>query len=117
MAAADSMIRKDKAKGVINSVALERLAKKGLGIWKAHRHCQARGDWEKPGGAKSWKTKVNHELWQRIDPALTGLDEMEFVHRKAEEEIRSQIDRETQILKARSKLAEQKGNATLLSSV
>lgn len=52
MAAADSMILKDKGKGVINSVALERLAKKGLGIWKAYRHCQARGDWENPASTK-----------------------------------------------------------------
>lgn len=114
MAAADMLLLKDRPPGAINSLAVEKLAKKGLGIFKAFRLCQSKGDWDKPSTAKNWKSKVDEELWRRTDPAVAGFDEMEFVNRAAEDEIRTEMDREAAIAKARTKLAEAKGDSRLL---
>ena len=46
---------------------------------------------------------------------MAGLDELEFVNRPAEDEIRTEMDREAAIAKARTKLAESKGNSQILS--
>jgi hypothetical protein len=116
MAAADLILLKDRPPGAINSLAVEKLAKKGLGIVKAYRLCRVKADWDKPPSAKNWKSKVDEELWRRTDPAVAGLDDLEFVNRPAEDEIRAEMDREASIAKARTKLAESKGNSSLLSS-
>jgi len=48
--------------------------------------------------------------------SAAGLDDLEFINRPAEDEIRAEMDREAVIAKARMKLAEAKGNQQLLSS-
>ena len=105
LSAIDSMLLQDQAPDTINSVALERLAKKGFGIISAFRDVERKEDWKKPGSApKGWKSKVNEELWRRIDPARAGADETSIVNRKLEEEIRGEMDRDAALLKAFSKL-------------
>ena len=116
MAAADAMLFKDRPKGLINSIALEKLAKKALGIFKAYRLCKVRSDWEQPASQKSWTSKVDEELWRRIDPAVAGIHELEVTYRKAEDEIRQEMNREASIAKARTKLSETKGNAQMLGT-
>ena len=116
MAAADAILLKDRPPGVINSIGLEEVAKKALGIFKAYRLCTTRSDWERPTGTKTWKSKVDEELWKRIDPAMAGVDDLEFTNRPAEDEIRQEMDREASIAKARTKLADTKGNAQMLGT-
>ena len=109
MSALDSMVLVDQKEGVINTVAFERLARKALGIVKAYRNCVGVGDWRRPKDAKNWHAKVDYELWKRIDPSKSGADELAFVNRRVEEEVREEVDREASVLKSRAKLAEQKG--------
>ena len=105
MSAIDSMVLQDRTPGVINSVALERLCKRGFGIVSAYRSVERKEDWKKPQqNQKNWRSKVNEELWRRIDPARSGVDELNFTNRKLEEEIRSEVDRDAAMLKAFSKL-------------
>ena len=88
-------------------MALERLAKKGFGIICAYREVERKDDWKKPpSGPSSWKSKVNEELWRRVDPGRAGADEASFTNRKLEEEIRSEVDRDAAMLKAFQKLEE-----------
>lgn len=51
MAAIDAMVLEDCSPGVVNSVALERLAKRGFGINNAYRSAERKGDWRKPANA------------------------------------------------------------------
>ena len=73
-------------------------------------------DWKKPKDAKGWESKVDYELWKRLDPQRAGLDDVQFVHREVEDEIRTEVDREASVLKSRSKLAGQKGSADNLKT-
>ena len=43
-------------------------------------------------------------MWRRGDPSRAGLEELSFVNRAAEDEIRSEVDRDAQLLKGFSKL-------------
>ena len=107
MAAIDSMILEDCSPGVVNSVALERLAKRGFGIHSAYRSVERRDDWRKAANAgKQWRSKVDEELWRRLDPAKANIDELSFVNRKVEEEIRAEVERDASILKSFAKLRE-----------
>ena len=97
----------DKSSGIINTIALEKLAKKGFGIVSAFQSVEKKEDWRRPGNAaKTWKSRVNEELWRRIDPAKGGVDEVNFTNRKLEEEIRAEVDRDAAKLKAFAKLEE-----------
>eukprot|EP00974_Lingulodinium_polyedra_P007579 721278-Lingulodinium_polyedra.AAC.1 len=73
MAAIDAMLMEDQQPGVINSVALERLAKKGYGIFCGFRDCEREDDW-RPKDKKT-KSKINEELWRRVDPARSGAED------------------------------------------
>ena len=107
----DALLLQDQTPGIINSVALERLAKKGFAITCAFKDVTKKDDWKKPPSApKSWKSKVNEELWKRIDPSRGGVDELNFANRKLEEEIRGEVDRDAAMLKAFKKLAERSGD-------
>ena len=88
-------------------LAAEKLAKKGRRIYKADRLCKVRSDWGKPANSKSWRSKIDEELWKRTDPRVAGLDDVEFINRSAEDEIRTEMDREASIANARTKLAEE----------
>ena len=108
LAAIDALLLEDSQPDVINSVALERLAKKGYGIHQAYKDCEREEDWRKTD--KKGHSKVNDELWRRLDPARAGKEDYAFVNRGLEEEIRAEVDRDASVLKAFSKLEErQKG--------
>ena len=55
---------------------------------------------------------MNEEMWRRVDPSRAGLDELSFVNRAAEDDIRTEVDRDANLLKAFAKLeARQKAGA------
>ena len=63
MAAIGSLILQDRAANVINSAALERLAKKGYAIFQACRAVRSEKDWRRPKDAKKdWRSKVDPDL-------------------------------------------------------
>ena len=85
------------------------MAKKGLGIVSAFRAVETKDHWRKPAnGGKTWKSRVDEEMWRRIDPVRGGQDELQYSNRKLEEEIRGEVDRDAQMLKAFSKLEERR---------
>jgi hypothetical protein len=111
MAAIDSLILQDRAVNIINSVALERLAKKSYAIYQSCQHVKSEKDWRKPKDAKKdWRSKVDFVLWRRLDPSKLQDDEMTFVNRQVEDEVRTEMDREASLLKARQKLEERLGS-------
>ncbi len=68
-------------------------------------------DWRKPKDAKKdWRSKVDFVLWRRLDPSKLQDDEMTFVNRQVEDEVRTEMDREAALLKARQKLEERRGS-------
>ena len=99
----DTIFLTDKTPNAINQITTERLARKIMGIKAGCQAVEKESDWKKPGNAKSWKTKVDRQMWERIDPMLNDKDHI-FVNRKAEDELRTEMDREARMLKARSKL-------------
>jgi hypothetical protein len=114
MAAIDSLILQDRAVNIINSVALERLAKKSYAIYQSCQHVKSEKDWRKPKDAKKdWRSKVDFVLWRRLDPSKLQDDEMTFVNRQVEDEVRTEMDREASLLKARQKLEERLGSDAL----
>ena len=115
MCAIDAFLMQDKTKNAINSVTLEKLGRKAFGIVKAFESVQKESDWKKTGG-KDWKSKVDFESWKRIDPSREGEEEHVFVNRVMEDDMRGEMDREAAIAKARTRLAEAKGNSQLLAS-
>ena len=107
MAAIDSMLLQDRAPDAINSISLEKLAKKGYAVQQGCRNVKKESDWRRPKtDNKNWKSKVDFILWQRLDPSRLGDDEQTFLNRDVEEEVRVEMDRDAQLLKARSKLEE-----------
>ena len=107
MTAIDALLLQDQQLGVINTTGLERLAKKAYGIVAAFKSVEKKDDWKKPvNAAKHWRSKVNEELWRRIDPARAEADDRQFSNRKLEEDIRTEVDRYAQLLKAFAKLEE-----------
>ena len=85
-------------------MALEKLAKKGYGIHQAFFDVEREEHWRKTD--KKGVRKVNDELWRRINPARSGKEDQIFVNRGLEEEIRGEVDRDAQLLKAFTKLKE-----------
>ena len=59
---------------------------------------------------KNFKSKVDKYLWKRYDPSYED-QEHAFVNRKVEDEVRAEMDRDAQLLKAKVKLAEQQKGA------
>jgi hypothetical protein len=112
MAAVDSLVIVDRQPEIINSVALERLARRGWGIAKGFQHVTCRADWQKPSGKdKSWVSKVDNETWKRVDPSREHSDvDFTFINRLAEDEVRTEMDRDAALLKARNKLEERSGS-------
>ena len=112
MTAIDIIVLQDQSPGAINSVALERLAKRAYAIVVACGSVEKLADWKKPANAgKGWRSRVNEELWRRADPERSGADEMAFTNRKVEEEIRTEVDRDAAMLKAFSKLESRRTSA------
>ena len=113
LAAVDTMILVDQTPGIINSVALERIARKALGLVRAFKDVTQERDWKRPAGTsgnKGWKSKVNWEAAKRCDPGM--VEDGEFVHREAEEEARGEIEKDASMLKAYAKIAEWRGSSS-----
>jgi hypothetical protein len=104
-AALDSILLVDQVRDAINQVNTEKMARKVLGIRSAYKDVFTKSDW-KGGRAAVWKSMVDMEAWKRTDPGL-GDQEHIFMNRKAEDEMRGEMDREASMLKALSKLSEQ----------
>jgi hypothetical protein len=102
--ALDSILLIDQVRDAINQVNTEKMARKVLGIRSAYKAVVRESDWKK-GGAKVWKSKVDMEMWRKTDPGLEDQEHI-FVNRKAEDEMRGEMDREASMLKAKLKLSE-----------
>ena len=46
---------------------------------------------------------MDKEIWKRIDPSIDDLEHV-FINRKAENEMRLEMDRDVLLMKAKSKL-------------
>ena len=103
--ALDTLFLTDKVPGAINQVTTEKLARKVMGIRSAFKHVMKMGDWKRTEGAKTWTSRVDREIWRRIDPQLEDTEHM-FINRRAEDEMRGEMDRDAALLKAKAKLAE-----------
>ena len=106
LAALDHILLHDRTPAAINAVGVEKMSRKGFGIASAFSNVNKEADWKKPAnGGKNWKSKVDYEIWKRIDPMAEDKDH-HFINRRVEDEIRTEMERETQHLKARRKLQE-----------
>ena len=101
-AALDAIFLYDQVAGAINQVGTEKLVRKVMGIKAAFNNVMKESDWKK--GPKQ-KSKVDYETWDRIDPGRKDQDHI-FVNRKVETEVRSEMERDASLLKAKAKLAE-----------
>jgi hypothetical protein len=108
-ASIDSIFLVDQTQGAINMVNVERLARKVLGIKVGYAEVNKEADWKKPANVKTWKTKVDREMWRRTDPTVDDKDHI-FMNRRAEDEMRTELDREASMLKAKAKMAERDGD-------
>lgn len=72
--------------------------------WKA---VESKADWSKPSQAKSWTSKVDFEAQKRIDPEM--IESAQFRTREMEEEMRKEVERDADLLKAKNKLVQQGG--------
>jgi hypothetical protein len=106
MAALEAILLSDRQPDCINSVALEKLARRGYGICRAFQRVSTVADWRKPKDAKGWKTRVDYETWKRLDPSRLSDDDHLFVNRRVENEVREEMDRDAAMMKARAKLAD-----------
>ena len=106
MSSLDTIFLVDKMPNAVNQVAVEKEARKAVGLVKAFKDIKSEKDWKKPSNLKEkWKSKVNWEACRRIDHSYIE-DDTEFVSRPAEEEIRGEIERDAGIFKACAKVAE-----------
>ena len=108
-AALDSILLVDQVRDSINQVNTEKMARKVLGIRSAYKAVVKESDWKK-GTAKVWKSKVDMEMWKRTDPGLEDHEHI-FVNRRAEDEMRGEMDREASMLKAKLKLSERNSSS------
>ena len=109
LSALDIMIMTDRERGLLNRVAVERLARKAYALTRAFRPVQNESDWRRPKGKEgaTWKSKMDWESARGIDPVLT--DDGAISIPSVDEEVRKEMDREASLLKARAKLDERGG--------
>ena len=108
-ASVDSIFLVDQTAGAINMINVERLARKILGIKYGFADVNKESDWKKQANAKIWKSKIDRETWRRTDPNVDDKEHI-FMNRKAEDEMRTEMDREASMLKAKAKLADRGDN-------
>ena len=99
-AALDAMFLVDRTEGAINQVGTERLVRRVMGIRAAFQDVSG---WKKKGNKK--QPKIDYETWDRMDPGRKDRDHL-FVNRRVEEELRTEMERDASMMKARAKLAE-----------
>ena len=78
--------------------------RKVFGIRGAFKDVKKESDWKASGKSKS---KIDYEMWDRIDPSRRD-EEHVFVNCKVETELRTEMEREASMLKAKMKLTENK---------
>ena len=105
MSAIDSLMLEDELPDFRNHVGTEKLCKRALGLVTAFGAVRKESDWRRPGSAKQWVSKVDWLAAKRVDPSILDTD-WNFRNRELEEEVRREMDREAQLLKARNKLEE-----------
>ena len=110
MVALDSIFLHDQTRGAINPVSVERSARKAYGIVAGYRHVHCENDWKRNPSNKSWKSRVDYETWKWTDPSMAGKDNI-LVSREVEDEQRKEMDRDAQLIKAKSKLVEASGKS------
>ena len=106
-ASMDALFLVDRVKGAINHVGTEKKARKIHGIKMAFDKVTKQSDWKKgSSNAKNWKSKIDEEMWSRYDPEKLDQTHV-FINRKAEDEVRGEMEREANLMKAKNKLLEQ----------
>jgi hypothetical protein len=104
MSGLDVVFLVDKREGAINLVSTEQACKSAKAIVVGYDLCRHESDWRRPNSAKTWKSKVEAELMKRVDPGL--LEEKPFVDRRADAEMRREMERDAALLKVKMKLEE-----------
>jgi hypothetical protein len=96
--------------GFINRVSTEYAARRAFGLQQAFKRCSRKDDWCKPKNAPaSWRSKVDWEELDRLDPRATEALPTSF--RAVENEMRSELERDALLIRAKGKLKEAAGTA------
>ena len=99
--AIDNALLEDRIPNLINSVFLEVLVREAYSIWVSFSQCRQKNDWLRPkGGQANWKSRVDFEMIQRLNPRA-GEAKADLV-KGAEQEIRIEMQRDALISKARN---------------
>ena len=106
----DKMLLVDCEPGFINRVSTEYAARRAFGLQQAFKRCSRKDDWCKPKNAPaSWRSKVDWEELDRLDPRATEALPTSF--RAVENEMRSELERDALLIRAKGKLKEAAGTA------
>ena len=104
----DRMLLVDNEPGFLNRVSSEYAARRAFGLQQAFRRCQKKDDWNRPKNAPaSWRSKVDWEELDRLDPRAS--ETLPTSMRAVENEMRTELERDALLLKAKSKLKEAVG--------
>jgi hypothetical protein len=105
----DRMLLVDNEPGFINRVSTEYAARRAFGLIQAFKRCRKRDDWAKPKNAPaSWKTKVDWDELDRLDPRASEALPASF--RAVENEMRTELERDALLIKAKAKMREAMGS-------
>ena len=101
----DRYLLVDRLEGWINWPSTECLCRKAFGVEKAFARCKVVGDWLKPKNAgKDWKSKVDWAACDKVDPSNLEFDGSRY--EALEDEVKSGMEHDALMAKARAKLAE-----------
>jgi len=104
----DKILLTDNEPGWINRVSTEYSARRAYGLQQAFGKCRRKDDWHKPKNAPaSWRSKVDWELLDRFDPR--SVETLPQGFRQVEDELRSAMERDAMLFKAKAKLKEHRG--------
>jgi len=105
LAAIDTLLLDDPIDNFINHIGVEKLSKKAYGLMTAYNNVKKETDWKRPSGNAKWTSRVDWNAAKRVDPDLKGEDSLLRVP-QVEDEVRTEIDREAALIKAKAKLDE-----------
>jgi hypothetical protein len=105
----DRLLLIDRKVGFINDVNTEYICRRCYGLERGFENCRVKSDWLKPRNnpPKDWVSKVDWDMVDRYDPSSQKSSLLQS--RAAEDEVRAEIDRDAQLLKARNKLNTNRG--------
>jgi hypothetical protein len=104
-ASLDATLLVDQVPGAINQVSIEKISRKVRAVKSAHKEIKKEADWKRPVGSKVWNSRVDLELTKQIDPHVEDVDHV-FINRRAEDELKTEMNRDAAMVKAKAKLAE-----------